>query len=356
MKSEVDTAVMKRTVVGAGLLALDVLVQAESDTAEHHAAGGSFGNVMAILAWLGWRAVPFARLGEDNAADAVIADLSYRGVITDGIHRCSKSNTPIIVHRYGLGSPEHPRHRFEWVCPSCHRWLPRYVPIPKRNLPTADALDKAEICYIDRATPGTLALATLAKANGAIVIFEPPKLTDDPVASACLRICDILKYSLEYGGRRNSSSEVQPPLEIVSLGGDGLRYRLNGFLGMRQEWMSQEAPALEGSRDFAGCGDWLSAGFLHAIRCSSEVTLESVDGALKYGQALAAMNSLAVGARGLMALADRDKVTDMACAFSEGGRFQKPKLHTSQTSVMNWHRCVTCGGNQIEVKAPQMPR
>jgi hypothetical protein len=51
------------TVVGSGFIALDVI---EGDQGEHFAAGGTCGNVLSILAWLGWRSLPW-RVCNDGA-------------------------------------------------------------------------------------------------------------------------------------------------------------------------------------------------------------------------------------------------------------------------------------------------
>lgn len=48
--------------IGTGLIALDIV---ESDSFVFRSAGGSCGNVMTMLAWLGWDALPVGRIGGD---------------------------------------------------------------------------------------------------------------------------------------------------------------------------------------------------------------------------------------------------------------------------------------------------
>jgi hypothetical protein len=68
---------------GAGLLALDVVVSADPDTPMSAYAGGTCGNVLAVLAYLGWESFPIARLSDDPAAQRVRRDLERWGVRLD---------------------------------------------------------------------------------------------------------------------------------------------------------------------------------------------------------------------------------------------------------------------------------
>ena len=61
---------------GVGFVAMDV-VDVEGD--RFAAVGGSCGNVMAILAWLGWTARPIARLGGDATGDFIRRGATWVG-------------------------------------------------------------------------------------------------------------------------------------------------------------------------------------------------------------------------------------------------------------------------------------
>jgi hypothetical protein len=61
------------TCIGVGFVVADIV---EGSVEQFVAAGGSCGNVMAILAWFGWNAAPMSRLGPDWAAKVVRKDLS----------------------------------------------------------------------------------------------------------------------------------------------------------------------------------------------------------------------------------------------------------------------------------------
>ena len=88
----------KPKILGTGLLALDVVVGADPNAPLRFWAGGTCGNVLAILAYLGWDAYPIARLNGDVASRRVRADLSHWGVHLDWTSCAPTSPTPIVVH------------------------------------------------------------------------------------------------------------------------------------------------------------------------------------------------------------------------------------------------------------------
>src|SRR5260221_11327680 len=80
--------------IGVGFVAADIV---EGTGEGFVAAGGSCGNVMAILAWLGWNAVPLSRLGRDWAAKTVRKDLRDAGVALDHLAGEDPVQTPIVI-------------------------------------------------------------------------------------------------------------------------------------------------------------------------------------------------------------------------------------------------------------------
>lgn len=80
--------------IGVGFVAADIV---EGSGEGFVSAGGSCGNVMAILAWLGWNAVPFSRLGRDWAAKTIRKDLGDSGVALDYLSEEDTVQTPIVI-------------------------------------------------------------------------------------------------------------------------------------------------------------------------------------------------------------------------------------------------------------------
>ena len=94
-------------VVGTGLLSLNVILDEDDFTrAPYLHAGGTCGNVMAILSYLGWCAFPAARLDGDPTALCVQRDWHTVGLLSTSAYgsaqvarRPSTSNAPGEVRR-----------------------------------------------------------------------------------------------------------------------------------------------------------------------------------------------------------------------------------------------------------------
>jgi len=286
------------TCIGIGFVAADVV---EGSSEEFVAAGGSCGNVMAILTWLGWKSFPVTRMGNDWAARVIRKDLLSVGVQDEFLSKESSIQTPIVIQRF-IEDPEGKRvHRFSLACPECGGWLPRYRPT---TLAQADEVTKSSIVaktlYMDRVSPAALRVASWAKEKGALVLFEPSSVGDERQFQHAVDLCHILKFSYDRLGHVCDLRETQSPkIVIETLAEQGLRFRWRGH------WT--DLPAFNTPRflDGAGAGDWCSAGIIHRIGMTGAKILDSLQkpqllGALRFGQALAAINCGFEGARGAM--------------------------------------------------------
>lgn len=311
--------------VGTGLVALDVVLRGADETPVRRSTGGTCGNVLTILRYLGWKAVPVARLAEDRAGRAIEADLTALGVDTRFLRLEPTRPTPIIVQRLVTAANGEPTHRFTWTCPCCGAWLPRYVPVPSRGM--GDVLSEVgtpSVFFFDRPSRGALTLAQAYARTGALVVFEPSARGEPALFGAALGVAQIVKYSDQRfatlpthkparGGRR---------LEIQTLGAKGLRYRI--ATGSRVgAWHA--LPALHGGRvvDTSGAGDWCTAGLLAQVGVAGaegfeDVTREEIRQALHYGQALSAWNCEFEGARGGMYERSRREFTTTIEALLRG--------------------------------------
>ena len=79
--------------MGTGFVALDIV---EGRLSTFGAAGGSCGNVMAMLSWLGWNSTPIGRLGTDAAGDYVIEEFEALSVDTSALIRDDRMATPVV--------------------------------------------------------------------------------------------------------------------------------------------------------------------------------------------------------------------------------------------------------------------
>ena len=132
------TTATRPRVFGTGLIALDLVVGPDPESPVRSWAGGTCGNVLSILAYLGWDAYPIARMNDDVASDRVRADMKRWKVRLDWADCPPTAHTPIIVQEIRRGRDGRPDHRFSWSCPSCGKWLPPFRAI------TIDAAERVK--------------------------------------------------------------------------------------------------------------------------------------------------------------------------------------------------------------------
>ncbi|MEX2374767.1 MAG: PfkB family carbohydrate kinase, partial [Dehalococcoidia bacterium] len=309
-------------VFGTGLLALDVIVSARPDVSPRLAAGGTCGNVLSILSYMGWRSFPIARLGGDPQSQLVREELGRAGVSLRFLEQTPPAPTPVFVQTIRQDRSGKVSHRFSTNCPACGAWLPSYRPVTaaaaRQVLATLeeDGADMRQaVFFFDRASRGALVLAQWFKDKGALIVFEPAGKGEPRLFAEAVAVADILKYSAERVSveTRSACASSPPLLEIETRAAEGLRYRSHITGTAWRHLGSAPAPRVV---DTAGAGDWCTAGLLFALGCSSEALSahqpEALEHALRVGQSLAALACGHEGARGLMAAVSRSDLLKSA--------------------------------------------
>lgn len=314
------------TVVGCGLVALDVVL--DSSSAVHHmGVGGTVGNVMSILATLGWHSVPVVNVGNDQAGLCVIQELTALGVDVSRIGIERHLETP-VVYQYPLGSAG--QHAFSFACPTCgraRRFNERLVPAGGFG-EGAPLVGRGDVFFFDRLTETAVRLAEEARANGALTVFEPSAAGDARLFERALRASQVVKYSAERIPSLDACSLHAGFVEIQTLGAEGLRFRMRS---LDPTWVTLPAIRSRHVVDTAGAGDWCTSGFLHLVSryggkgALSDLGYNHIYQALRAGQVVAALNCSYAGARGLMRTVQAHQLQDLLVGVSErlaadGGR------------------------------------
>ena len=313
-------------VLGTGLLALDIVMSDVSGEQQKQWAGGTCGNVLIALAYLGWKAEPVARLRSGLAAKRILIDLREWGVSDRFISVSPEGSMPVIFEKITQGLGNVPRHSFSWRCPDCGNQFPGFKSVLTSVAEeVAQRVGPLQVFFFDRATPASILLAKSCAKQGALVVFEPSSIGNTLHFRQAWEIAHIVKYSHE---RLRELPEIavarSPLLQIETLGEAGLRYR-KGSRGRRGgEWIKVNAFKVDVIRDTAGSGDWCTAGLIDCCgRGGKERFLslgdEELESALHYGQALAAWNCGFEGARGGMYAVDRDTFRQQVAHILEGG-------------------------------------
>jgi len=299
----------KPTAFGTGLIALDLVLSADPKEPIYCWAGGTCGNVLTILSYLGWKTFPVARLNGDSASLRVKADMSRWGVHLDFAEHSPTASTPIITQQNSRDNSGRLTHKFTWSCPMCGAGLPHYKDVTiMSSRSVAERIEKPHVFFFDRVSPSALILAKKCKEMGAVVIFEPSATGNPRHFAEAIELAHIIKYSRD----RYSSlvhkvrPEKSPVLEIQTMGQEGLFFRTNLSREKSLKWRRLPAIKVDQVRDTCGCGDWTTAGLISKLCYTESVgelkskPLEEIISALNFGQALAAWNCGFEGARGGM--------------------------------------------------------
>ncbi|MEZ4945112.1 MAG: carbohydrate kinase family protein [Cyclobacteriaceae bacterium] len=337
---------MVKTVLGAGLIALDVIMNGKPNSPAYLSAGGSCGNVLSILGYLGWDATPIARLRKDKAANELVKDLQKWNVNKDFISRTSDGSTPIIIHRVLQDKAGNPKHRFEFRDPDYKTWLPSYKPVLGAYVKEMDkATVTPRVYYFDRASRGTIDLAKRCKENGALVFFEPISVSDIRLFKEAVATTDVIKFSEE---RVKHYEELFPSqqciLEIRTLGSKGLEYRYSKTK-KATSWKHLKPFTITSNliMDTAGAGDWCSAGIVSSLGTGGMKAFDSLDKediirALNTGQSYAAISICFMGARGLMYQFNKELFVKTSHAILKGRNSELKKLIDTSSSSLKGHK------------------
>lgn len=313
----------KPSIWGTGFIALDLVLSGKNS--RWLWAGGTCGNVLTILSYLGWEAYPISRLNGDMASQLLLQDMERWGVHLNFAKTNPPAKTPIVIEQIGrkiIGGE--PKHRFTWLCPACGSWVPGYAPIPiSAAKEIVGQMEYPQVFFLDRVSPGALLLARENFEKGALIVFEPSGVSDPRLFAKALEIAHIVKYSHERMKVSDLMKKSKPFLQIETLGKEGLRYqsRLDGC--RTKGWKQFESFSVPNLKDTAGAGDWCTAGIIHSVGTNALkgfklLTHDSLRHALQFGQALAAWNCMFEGARGGMYVLDRSEFSRDITAISAG--------------------------------------
>jgi fructokinase len=282
-------------VVGTGFTVLD-RIYATGQPEPFEALGGSCGNVLVSLALLGHSVAPLVTLGADRQGDYLRAEFQRAGCFVDMVVQRQDYGSPIIAEHVDLQTG---RHWFSFKCPETDSDFPRWKAVDDEQVKSAaDVLRKVSVFYTDRLTQAVVDAMEQAKADGALVFFEPAKRGAADLLRRALRAASIVKLSDE-----TDASNVA----AIDFGASTLVIRTHGSAGLtasigdeRRFFPASSAPRLV---DPCGSGDMVTVGLLdHLLRKRSERLAYSAqdffDG-IAIGQRLAALNCAFAGARGV---------------------------------------------------------
>ena len=285
--------------VGAGLISLDVLIWDGQRVPISYYVGGTCGNVMMILAHMGWETFPIARLDGTKDGVRVLEDMKRHNVHTDFVST-QDGKTPVIVQRNFINKDCIPTHKFE----SRNNMGRFYLDFKSLTLKQAnEVIEKMDfapnVFFFDRVSPAILRLAESFKEKGSVIFFEPSSRGGDVKRfNQCVEVADVIKFSDQRIKDVEQFESYKDKLFIQTQGAKGLSYRLNSG------WKHLEPVANDKVVDTAGAGDWTAAAFINELfkarKGLSGITVAEIEKALNEAQKVGAASCSYEGARGMM--------------------------------------------------------
>lgn len=285
--------------VGAGLISLDVLIWEGNRIPVSFYVGGTCGNVMMILAHMGWDAYPIARLDGTKDGLRVLDDMKRHHVHTDFVST-QDGKTPVIVQRNFINKDGIPTHKFE----SRSNMGRFYLDFKSLTLKQAnEVIEKIDfvprVFFFDRVSPAIQRLAETFKEKGSVIFFEPSSRGGDVTRfNQCVEVADIIKFSDQRIKDIEAFEGYKDKLFIQTQGSKGLNYRQNSG------WKHLEPVANENVVDTAGAGDWTAAAFINELfklrKGLSDLKEADIEKALNEAQKVGAQSCSYEGARGMM--------------------------------------------------------
>jgi len=300
-------------ILGTGLIALDIVLDSNKRLITY-GLGGSAGNVLSILAGLGWASSPVGKLGCDVAAEIIIEEFKRVKANVELIVQEHGDLTPVIYqHQLNEGAKT---HKFSFACPVCG--IKRSWRAPKIDLPSSEILDAIQpnVIYLDRATSIGIEIAEYYKDRNVLIFFEPSTVGDDPdLFRRALAVADMVKYADDRLADLEAFDLSHIFVEICTKGADGLKFRAPS---LGNDWVELDSYNSPKVVDTSGAGDWCTSGLLYYLfdkdpKCTiSRITYNRLNAALRFGQALSALNCMVIGARGLAKQLNKKKISSLA--------------------------------------------
>jgi fructokinase len=335
-------------VVGTGLVALDVVYSQNQPEPIGRWAGGTCGNVLSILSWLGCSAWPVARLQEGNEASAVRKDLKRWGVNLEFVTEEAAGSTPIILQYIHRKEDGQVFHRFKMRCPVCGNRLPSFRPVTGAAVAEmTPRLPEADVFYFDRTSRGILDLAAHYYGMGAVIVFEPSGVGEQRHFDQALEMAHVVKFADDrIDGSHVSLPDNYPSLHIETKGRNGLRYRCRFERYRTLSWQEVPALSLPNVRDAAGAGDWCTAGLIYhlgqgGVEAFKRKRKADFLSTIHFSQALSAWNCRFEGARGGMYVTSYDDFTDEVVNILDGELDVEPASFDSAGAAEDF-ACAAC--------------
>jgi sugar/nucleoside kinase (ribokinase family) len=224
-------------------------------------AGGTCGNVMCMLAHLGWTAMPQVKLCEEGRTLAHSlaqygCDTRYVSIVDgggfSGMECTHRRNRTTGEHELGLHGFGPNGSRFRRITELRAR---DEVPMFLSGLAGIP-----DVYFFDHGEAGPRMIAQELRKRGALIFHECENSTDWRKFIKSVEVADVVKFSDENVANLSFVDDYPDKLYIQTQGGKGMQFKLCGG-----DWIHVPAVPVSEVVDWEGCGDTTTAVFLNEL-------------------------------------------------------------------------------------------
>ena len=301
---------MEKTVIGSGVYVLDSIVVRDypawpqtrpfTDRTVLEEVGGTCGNVMCILSWLGWKAMPEVSLDNSPEGLKMADDLLRYGCGCRYVTNTPEGGTTQLRCTHKMDADGKKKITFRAGSPGGSRFPKHHYLRARDEAPTfLESLNEAPgVYFFDDPAAGHRLIARTLKGRGTLVYFEPSAVKAHADLDA-IAVSDIVKFSGENVPDTSFTDRYSDKLFVQTLGAEGLRFRLRGG-----GWVHVPPVECVDVVDWEGAGDWTTSAFLTKLAAIdkpfAQLTEMDITAALKAAQAVAAQSVRYLSSKGLI--------------------------------------------------------
>lgn len=293
---------MKKTIIGSGIYNLDTIVVRDypewprlrpfTDNVYLEEVGGTCGNVMSILAWLGWDAKPLACLDDSLEGMKITEDLKRYGCDCRYVTNTSDGGTTLLRCTHKKNQDGEHTMSVRAGSPGGSRFPKRHFLRARDEAPAfLEALEEAPaVFFFDDPAAGNRLIAKGLKERGSLIYFEPSKISSNADLEA-VSVSDIIKFSDENIPDVSFADTYNDKLFIQTMGAKGVRFKL-----LDQPWMTLNGIPAISVVDTEGAGDWFTAALINEL---AEARMMSLEAHYRYRLVDVFRNAMEIAARSI---------------------------------------------------------
>lgn len=223
--------------------------------------GGTCGNVMCMLATMGWKVRPVACLDDSAEGLKITEDLKQFGCDCTYVSNTPAGGTTLLRCTHKKDAAGKHVMSVRAGSPGGSRFPKRHFLRARDEAPAflAALKDTPAVYFFDDPAAGNRALAKGLKERGALVYFEPSRVVSNADLEA-VGLSDIIKFSDENVPDVSFVDAFPDKIFIQTMGPSGVKIREKGG-----DWYVIEGVINDAVVDAEGAGDTFTSAFINAL-------------------------------------------------------------------------------------------